>query len=187
MTFAAFRHHSSRDGFEVVFIDGRRFEGQATGVADGRPYAIRYTIEVDDAWRTRRAEVAGAGSVVLEGDGESHWRVNGEPAPEFDGCFDVDLEASAFTNAFPVARAATDAPAAWVRFDLDVVRLEQTYRPIDRTTYDYHCPALGFRAEIVYGEDGVVVEYPGIATRFAAPSHARARSHDVHVEGPREP
>ena len=167
MTFAAFRHHTSRDGFEVVFIDGRRFEGQTTGVADGRPYALRYAIEVDDGWRTRRAQV---GSVVVEGDGAGRWRVNGEPAPELDGCLDVDLEASAFTNAFPVARDATDAPAAWVRFDLDVVRLEQTYRRIGERTYDYRCPALDFRTEIVYGEDGVVVEYPGIATRWVPPN-----------------
>ena len=67
------------------------------------------------------------GTVVLEGDGEGHWRVNGVTVAALDGCTDVDLEASAVTNAFPVARGATDAPAAWVRFDLSVERLEQTY------------------------------------------------------------
>jgi uncharacterized protein len=162
MTFAAFRHHSSREGFEVVFIHGRRFEGQTTGIADGRPWALRYAIEVDEAWRTRRAEIAG---LVLEGDGAGHWLVDGEPAPHLDGCLDVDLEASAFTNAFPVARGATDAPAAWVRFDLSVERLEQTYAPIGERTYDYASP--GFRSRLLFAEDGIVHEYPGIATRVA--------------------
>jgi uncharacterized protein len=162
MTFAAFRHHTSRDGFEVVCIDGRRFRGQTTGVAGDRPWALRYAIELDDAWRTRRAEVGG---VVLEADGAGHWRVDGDPAPALDGCLDVDLEASAFTNAFPVARGATDAPAAWVRFDLGVERLEQTYRRSGERTYAYFCPDLGFGAELVFGADGIVVEYPGIASR----------------------
>lgn len=162
MTFAAFRHHTSRDGFEVVFMDRHRFEGQTTGVADGRPWALRYAIEVDADWRTRRADVGG---LVLERDGAGHWRVDGEPAPALDGCLDVDLEASAFTNAFPVARGATDAPAAWVRFGGEVERLEQTYRRSGARTYDYACPELGFRAELVYGADGVVLEYPQIASR----------------------
>ena len=120
---------------------------------------------------------------MLEGDGEGHWRVDGEPAAALDGCLDVDLEASAATNAFPVARGATDAPAAWVRFDLEVVRLEQTYARIGERTYDYDCPRFDFRVEIVYGEDGFVVEYPGIATRWPVTS----RSHNVHDSGAPRP
>ena len=167
MPFAAFTHHTSRNGFEVVFTADRRFEGHITAVFEGVPYALRYAIDLDDAWRTRRAEVHGReGTVVLEGDGEGHWRVNGVPVAALDGCIDVDLEASAVTNAFPVARGATDAPAAWVRFDLSVERLEQTYAATGQRTYDYFCPRFDFRAEIVYGEDGLVVEYPGIATRL---------------------
>jgi hypothetical protein len=166
MPFAAYTHHTSRDGFEVVWTAERRFEGQITAVFEEVPYALTYAIAVDDAWRTRRAEVRGRdGAVVLEADGVGHWRVDGAPAPELDGVLDVDLEASAVTNAFPVARGATDAPAAWVRFDRSVERLEQTYARTGERTYDYACPRFGFRAEIVYGEDGLVLEYPGIATR----------------------
>ena len=164
MTFAAFKHHTAREGYEVVFVEPNRYEGQSTGVEEGQPFALRYAIEVDDAWRTRRAEVTGRHeTVVLESDGEGHWRVNERSRPDLDGCVDVDLEGSAFTNAFPVARGATDAPAAWVRLDLSVERLEQTYARAGERTYDYESP--GFRSRIVFGADGIVVEYPGIATR----------------------
>jgi hypothetical protein len=100
------------------------------------------------------------------------------PAPHLDGCLDVDLEASAFTNAFPVHRLGlevgqrADAPAAYVRAPgLDVERLEQTYArlPDDGrgARYDYVSPAFGFRAELVYDRFGLVLDYPGIAVRVA--------------------
>jgi hypothetical protein len=168
MPFAAFTHHTSRAGFEVVWTAERRFDGQIAAVFEGAPYALRYAIDLDDAWRTRRAEVHGRGrSVLLEADGEGRWRLDGAPVPALDGVLDVDLEASAVTNAFPVARGATDAPAAWVRFDLTVERLEQRYARTGERTYDYACPRFDFRAEIAYGEDGLVLEYPGIASRWS--------------------
>jgi hypothetical protein len=46
-----------------------------------------------------------------------------------------------------------------------VERLEQTYRRLDERRYDYESPAFGFRAELVHDDDGLVREYPGIATR----------------------
>jgi hypothetical protein len=167
MSFAAFRHHTARDGFEVVFIADRRFEGHTAAVEDGRAFAVRYAIELDDEWRTRRAEVTGqTGTVILEADGAGHWLVDGAPAPHLDGILDVDLESSALTNAFPVARGATDAPAVYVRaFDLQVIRIEQSYRRIGERTYDYVSPTFDFRCRLVYGEDGLVLEYPGLATR----------------------
>jgi hypothetical protein len=115
--------------------------------------------------------------VLLEGEA-GEWRVDGREEPALSGCLDVDLEASAATNALPVARLAlavgerADAPAAYVRAsDLSVERLEQTYTrlPSDdaRPRYAYAAPSFGFGATLVYGDDGLVVEYPGIAVRVA--------------------
>ena len=95
-----------------------------------------------------------------------------------DGCVDVDLEASACTNALPVNRLALDvgrqaeAPAAWVRASgLRLERLEQTYTrlPDDdaRVRYDYAAPELEFRTTIAFDAFGLVLEYPGIAVRVA--------------------
>jgi len=104
--------------------------------------------------------------------------VDGVPAPHLDGCLDVDLEASAVTNALPVRRLAlpvggrADAPAAYVRVpEPRVERLAQTYRrlPDDaaRSRYDYAAPDLGFRAELVYDASGLVLDYPALAVRAA--------------------
>jgi hypothetical protein len=180
---AAWRHVDAQDGFEVLFAqrepDGYRLEGHSTGVEEGEPWGIRYDFSVDERWTTRTAVVRGTSSrgsfeVRLEGDGAGHWLVDGEPAPELDGCFDVDLEASVCTNCLPVRRLdlpvgeQADAPAAYVRAaDLGVERLAQRYRRLDSGRYDYESPDHGFRAVLAYDEHGLIVDYPGIGVRVA--------------------
>jgi hypothetical protein len=55
--------------------------------------------------------------------------------------------------------------------DLAVERLEQRYVRIDDgpglKRYDYTSPAFDFRCELVYDAAGLVLDYPGIASRAA--------------------
>jgi uncharacterized protein len=182
---AAWRHQDARSGFETVFFEHRdggwRIDGCTSAVEDDEPWYVEYAIEVDDTWATRTARVdgrssAGTSSTLLESDGVGHWRVDGRDAPHLDGCLDVDLESSAMTNAFPVHRmrlevgARSEAPAAYVRaVGLAVERLEQTYeRAADedaRQRYDYAAARFDFSCVLVYDESGLVLDYPGIATR----------------------
>ena len=105
-----------------------------------------------------------------------HWLVDGEVAPWLDGCLDVDVEASAATNALPVHRLAltrdgrAPAPAAYVRAaDAEVERLEQTYVRLpddgDRQRYDYSSPRFDYQGILIYDRFGFVIDYPGIAER----------------------
>lgn len=185
LAVAAWRHVDVREGFEVLFLraeaDGYRLEGHSTGVEDGEAWGIRYEIVLDAGWSTRSAHVAGrstqgAYEVRLEGDGVGGWLIDGSPARHLDGCFDVDLEASACTNALPIRRLAlevgerAEAPAAYVRaIDFQTGRLEQRYARLEdeagRQRYDYASPAFDFAAVLVYDEQGLVVDYPGIAVR----------------------
>jgi uncharacterized protein len=185
--FAAWRHRDARDGFEVVFLraagGGHHLDGHTAAVEDGEAWAVRYRITLDGAWRTRSARVSGRSAsgeyeLAVEADGSGRWRVNGAAAPALDGCLDVDLESSACTNAFPVHRLglqvgqAADAPAAYIRaLDLRVERLEQRYLRMEHQgggeRYDYTSPAFDFRAQLVYDQSGLVIDYPGIAVRAA--------------------
>ncbi|MFF2846485.1 putative glycolipid-binding domain-containing protein [Streptomyces sp. NPDC058001] len=183
---AAWRHLDARVGFEVVYAepygDGQRIEGRTTAMEDGEIWAVGYTIELDASRVTREARItgrslAGTRETTLTADGAGRWLVDGAHAAHLDGCLDVDLEASAFTNALPVRRLALDigtptsAPAAYVRaVGLGVERLEQEYTRVEddadgRQRYDYASPAFDFACRLVYDASGLVLDYPGIAVR----------------------
>jgi hypothetical protein len=178
-SFAAWRFVDAVDGFEVVYPGPRRLRGHTSAVEEGRPYAVRYDIALDDGWRTREVRVSsdtvdGPRSTVLLSDGDGHWTVDGVAAPQLDGLVDVDLEASACTNTLPVHRLSlpsgdeVPASAVYVRAtDLSVTRLDQTYRRIGDRTFDYRSAGGSFRAVLEYDETGLIVDYPGIAVRFA--------------------
>jgi hypothetical protein len=182
---AAFRHRGAREGFEVVALEASRarvrLRGHTAAVEDGEAWSVRYLVELDEAWRTARARVSGLSSagereLVIERDQEGRWRIDGVPRPDLDGCLDVDLESSACTNTIPVHRLGlavgevAAAPAVYVRAtDLAVERLEQTYRRLprhgDHDRYAYHAPAFDFTAVLTFDPTGLILDYPGIATR----------------------
>ncbi|MDZ5662598.1 hypothetical protein HN031_13650 [Nocardioides sp. zg-1308] len=176
--FAAWRFVGVVDGFEVLYPDGRHLRGHTSAVEDGRPYAVHYDITVDDEWRTREVRVStdvvgGPRSRVLVSDGRGRWSIDGEAAAHLDGLVDVDLEASACTNMLPVHRMempvgeVVAASAVYVQaLDLEVRRLDQTYRRRDERSFDYTSEG-GFAALLTYDPAGLVTDYPGIATRFA--------------------
>jgi uncharacterized protein len=129
---------------------------------------VRYSIEVDEAWRTRAMQVEiendGRHRTRLVADGAGHWSRDGKQLPALDQCLDVDLEWSPSTNTLPIRRLGlalgeTKAvAAAWVRFpSLDVQRLDQSYQRIDLRRYRYRSGR--FTADLAVDEDGVVLQY----------------------------
>jgi uncharacterized protein len=186
---ACWQHRGVRSGFEVAYFEadywGHRFDGTTAAIEDAQSWIVSYSIELDAAWRTRRARItgrtaSGLSEAELACDEAGRWRVNGRPAAHLDGCLDVDLESSALTNTLPVHRlelAAGDraeTPAAYVRaLDLSVERLEQTYTRLPdeagRHRYLYAAPAFDFTCTLSYDESGLVLDYPGIAVRARLP------------------
>ncbi|WP_027929557.1 putative glycolipid-binding domain-containing protein [Amycolatopsis thermoflava] len=178
---ASWRHLGARAGFEVAFFaaerGGCRVEGTTTATEDGESWIVDYMIHLDESWRTRSARITGrsGGATlvrVIDTDGEGHWQVDGVAAPELDGCLDLDLEASAMTNTFPVHRLqlptgqAVQAPAAYVRaVGLAVDRLDQSYSRLANGHYDYAAPRFDFTCRLTYDRHGLILGYPGIATR----------------------
>jgi uncharacterized protein len=182
---ACWQHRGTRSGFEVAYFSARehgwRIDGTTAAIEDAQTWVVTYRIEVDATWATRSARItartaAGPRETLLESDGAGRWLIDGDPAPDLDGCMDVDLESSAMTNTLPVHRldlqpgARADAPAAYIRaLTLAAGRLDQVYERIPdeaaHRRYDYAAPAFGFTARLAYDESGLVADYPGIALR----------------------
>jgi hypothetical protein len=173
---AAWQHVDARAGFEALFAGPGWLAGHTTASESDEVWYVGYRIEIDLAWRTVRAEVSaqsatGRSSVVLERHDGDRWTVDGSPVPVLDGCVDVDLESSAVTNTLPVHRLdfprgqVVPCPAAYVRADLTVTRLEQTYTAVGALRFGYAAPAFDFTTELRYDASGLIVDYPGIARR----------------------
>ena len=141
--------------------------------------ACSFRVEVDDAWATRRVEVSsvsagGERRLLLTADDDRHWWRDGVRAPGLDGCVDVDVAATPLTNTLPIRRLASLAvgqqvttPVAWVDVPaLGVTRVEQTYRRLGPSRWRYSDDAHG-AFELTDDDDGLVVDYTGMATRVA--------------------
>jgi hypothetical protein len=161
--------------------DGIRADSVALGVEAGRPWALRYTLRCDAGWRTRELSVSSLGgddgTLLLAGDGTGHWTgADGERLPALDGCLDVDLLSTAFTNTLPIRRLAMvpgwseEITVAYITVPgLEVSVARQRYHCLtwapDGGRYRFEDPATGFTAEISVDGDGLVIEYPNVARR----------------------
>ncbi len=152
---------------------GCKFLGTVVVSLGGKtPALIRYEIDCDRHWQTRRVQVeqqtaSDTRQLELECSGELKWFVNGRYEALLDGCQDVDIAASPSTNTLPIRRlglavgASAPVSAAWVRFpSLEVAVLEQSYGRLDEARYLYESRP-SFQAELTVDDLGLVVTYAG--------------------------
>jgi hypothetical protein len=163
-------------GLQQVSIAPHRNGVRARGVVIG-PVAFTFTIDCDETWATRRVELVtlGGRALTLHGDGKGRWRDGrGQRLPRFDGCIDVDLEGSPFTNTLPIRRLDLTPRSGRVECAMVYVPLATTRPVVDRQVY--RCIAAGslygyeaadgsFAAEISVDRDGLVVDYPPLFHR----------------------
>ncbi len=178
-------HTGVRSGFEVAFFGqsdaGPWLRGHTSARERGSVWSVSYRVDLAGDWSTRRVRVRNATATgererSLARTPAGRWTVDGVPRPDLEGCVDVDLESSAVTNTLPVHRipfalgAPVQVPAAFVRADdLEVERIHQTYELLDVTPdglrFSYASVTFEFECELTFDAAGLVLEYPGIATR----------------------
>ena len=156
-------------------------KGLVIGLEAGRPFRIGYEIRCDGRWRVREVRAAAPDSerpvIELVADGEGHWkRGGGEPLPEFDGCIDVDISATPFTNTLPIRRLGLE-PGESEELMVTYIRVPELLVGPERQHYGcletqavgglYRLEALpsGFTAELPVDADGLVIDYPGLFRR----------------------
>lgn len=158
--------------------------GLLMGVEGGAPYRLAYKIKWGADWRTRKVTLEvhdgrGMRERMLKSDGRGNWKdETGDPLPELEGCIDVDISASPFTNTLAVRRLdlkpgqSAEIKAAYVALPGLAVRADaQRYsckaRSAQGQTVLYEGLATGFKAELPLDADGLVLDYPGLFRRLA--------------------
>jgi uncharacterized protein len=160
---------------------GVEANGLVIGLEAGRPFRIGYEVRCDGRWRVRevRAAAPDSGPPVLEllADGKGRWkRGGGESVPELDGCIDVDISATPFTNTLPIRRLGLK-PGEFEELTVAYIRVPELLVGPERQRYGclearadgglYRFEALpsGFTAELPVDADGLVMDYPGLFRR----------------------
>ena len=172
--------HREGVGLEHLLLAEREADSVVLAFDEERgPFRLTYRLTWDETWRLQDAELLVATerssrSLRLETDGRGHWRNDdGRAFDELDGCVDMDIWPTPFTNSFPIRRELMavgerrEFRMAWVfGQDLTVRPQPQAYtRLADRLYLFENLDGSGFRAELPVDEEGIVLDYPGLFRR----------------------
>lgn len=156
-------------------------EVQADGVVlsvgeDGRPFRIRYRIRCDMTWRVRRFTVDPLDSrpgVDLRADGRGNWTTaGGDPVPDLEGCVDVDVSVTPFTNTLPIRRLqlavgeSSEVRVVYVEaLEVQLTASTQRYTRLGERYYRFESLEVDCTADLPVDREGLVLDYPGLFRR----------------------
>jgi hypothetical protein len=174
-------------------------DGLVIAVVDEVPARVHYHIRCDLTWCVRelrvallseggflgddsqrdnsRAGVNPAPTLHVYADGQGHWTTaSGEALPDLDGCIDVDISVTPFTNTLPIRRLALASGAsqeivvAYIKVpDITLQPFGQRYTCLNIQaqggTYRYDSVVSGFTADLSVDNEGLVIDYPGLFQR----------------------
>lgn len=163
-----------------VTATGTQINSVIIGTYKEKIYRVDYHIETNAQWETVLAEINcyhnnRRHSIRLESDGNGNWTINHQKADRFQGCMDVDIPLTPFTNTLPIRRLGLEQNQSQeirvIYCDLlneDIFPVNQKYTCLSPNEYHYENVPNDFEARIKVDEDGFVVDYPALFVRTAA-------------------
>lgn len=167
-------------GLEHLLLGRHEADSVVLAIDDERgPFRLTYRLTWDKSWELREAELVLATerstrSLKLLTDGRGHWQDgDGKSLQALNGCIDIDIWPTPFTNTFPLVREPMavgerrEFLMAWVFApDLKVHRQPQAYTRLEDRLYLFeNLDGSGFQAKLPVDEDGIVLDYPDLFQR----------------------
>lgn len=155
-------------------------DGTIIRVENQTSFRVRYQIRCDARWQVREVKIdllgANDKSIRLKSDGAGHWTdAEDNRLPVFDGCLEMDISATPFTNTLPIRRLRLEQGES---ANIEVVYLSLPGLTVQKSKQRYTCLEKaegrefylfeelgvfkGFNAEIAVDERGFVTEYPNL-------------------------
>lgn len=169
-------------GLEHLLLTEETADSVVLAIDEERgPFRLVYRLAWSAEWRIRSAELSvsserSSRSLALYSDGEGRWKDRaGRRLTELDGCRDIDIWPTPFTNSFPIRRRLLaigereEFRVAWI-FGPDLTvqpRLQRYARLSDRLYLFESLDGSGFKAELRVDEDGIVQDYPDLFRRVS--------------------
>lgn len=161
---------------------GNAIDSVVIGIEQETPFRLWYEIRTDKDWRVRQCTLrlleGGNREIALQADGDGYWTdAEGVPLSALDGCIDVDISVTPFTNTLPIRRLSlqpgqsADLLVAYITVPaLEVRTMQQRYTCLEHRTdggiYRYESLNSGFTRDLLVDAQGLVIDYPGIWKRI---------------------
>ncbi|MEX0852920.1 MAG: putative glycolipid-binding domain-containing protein [Bauldia sp.] len=162
-----FEHDNGLEHLDLDQADeGILADGVVIGDRDGVPYGVRYRMILDSRWTalTLDIETTDGRGLHLSSDGAGSWIDEaGRGLAQFDGCIDIDLAGSPFTNTLPIRRlelspemGATEFRMLYVPFTTCAPAVDrQRYLCLERQRlYRYEAVDRSFTVDLTVDDDG---------------------------------
>lgn len=144
------------------------------------PFRLSYRLAWGRSWQLRQADLLvdtdqASRALSLRTDGQGHWRDgHNRTLRELEGCLDIDIWPTPFTNSFPIRREPMavgerrEFRMAWVNApELTVQAKPQAYTRLAERLYRFESlDGSGFQVDLPVDEDGIVLDYPGLFKRI---------------------
>ena len=167
------------EGLEHLLLSANMADGVIVAFDEDGPFRFTYRLTWDKSWRLLEADLAAVtdrstNSLSLRTDGQGQWQDGaGFALDDLDGCMDIDIWPTPFTNSFPIRREQLDVGErrefrmAWVSApDLTFHLQPQAYTRLEKNLYLFeNLEGSGFTAELPVDEEGIVLDYPGLFLR----------------------
>ena len=159
---------------------GGEINSTIVGLYEGNIYKVSYTIKTNEHWQTIFLAIDSQQNnktdhTQLEGDGNGNWLYNGKKAEQYNGCIDIDIPLTPFTNTLPIRRLALhqneSSEIHVIYCDIlaeQITPVCQKYTRISDAAYHYENVPNDFEATIQVDEFGLVVDYPQLFVRTSA-------------------
>lgn len=172
----AFWHRLDTPGTDAARVsrsgEGFHLQGQSVFKDPRGPAALRYVLELNVDWSTRKGAITGfIGDRVVDTHivrGEEGWTLNGRSLGMPD-VVDLDLGFTPATNMVQLKRVglavgqSTAFDVAWIDAgDDNLVRLPQEYSRTTNSDYPYRSPTVHYEETIVLAPNGFAAIYPGL-------------------------
>ena len=140
-------------------------------------YFVEYIIRTNQYWETVLFEIKSRLLDTLSvfrfrSNDKGQWTMNANAVRQFDGCMDIDISLTPFTNTLPINRLnlhEREQQQIKVLY-IDILKREikpisQQYTRLSKNEYRYENVPNDFESIIKVDEMGLVVDYPELFVR----------------------
>jgi hypothetical protein len=159
-----------KDTLEIFLLEYHKEVIVAGGLINGNDLQMRYKVFLDRNWAVQKVHVgllnAPCSTLFMEQVEAGKWMDGrGNHLLMLDGCTDIDISATPFTNTIPIKRMTQDRvvkfKVAYINsFNLAVHSVSQIYTNKGGDIYGYENLNSLFCADVSVDVYGLIVDYP---------------------------